>query len=421
MSEQTPAINDPDQIRRERNERLTRVGPGTPMGEYQRRFWHPVAASVELKTNADIPAMPVRILGENLTLFRCQDGSLGLVADRCPHRGAALYHGMVEDECIRCPYHAWKFDKSGQCVDQPGESPASKLKDKIKIKAYPVQELGGLIWAYLGPLPAPLLPRIEYMVREDYDHDVGITRVPCNWLQIAENNVDPVHIEFLHMMFTNYVRSRKGMSTVPLRRHERIDFEVFDYGIIKKRLWEGDREDTPEWTVGHPHLFPQTTMVSYHNGWVQLQIRTPVDDTNTNFYWYNCRPREAGKAANPEVPLWENPWKDEHGNVIPEQINAQDIMVLVSQGPIADRSTENLGETDKGILLYRRTLMQEMDKVVQGEDPLGVIRDPEQNTPWIKLPLEEELGFHMPGVRASAAYDAPEVELSNRYVKDGAK
>ena len=404
--------------RRARNDRLTQVGPCTPMGEYQRRFWHPIAASVELRKDDVLPVMAVKVLGEKLALFRCEDGSVGLVQERCPHRGAAHSYGIVDDGCIRCPYHAWTFDKTGQCVEQPGESPESTMKDRIKIKAYPVQEMGGLVWAYLGPEPAPLLPRIEFMVREDYDHDVGITRVPCNWLQIAENNMDPVHIEFLHMRFTNYVRERMGQSTVPVRKHQKIDFEVFEYGLIKKRLWEGDHEESLEWTVGHPHLFPQTTMVSYHNGWVQLQIRTPVDDTNTNFYWYNCRPRPDGEAPKGEVPLWENAWKDEMGNVMPDLANAQDVMVLVSQGEIADRTLENLGETDKGIVLYRRTLLRELEKVEAGEDPLGVVRDPAKNTPWITLPIEEELGFHLPGVRASSSYDAPEVQLANTYRKE---
>src|SRR5262245_22647514 len=108
-----------DVRRRERSERLTRVGPGTPMGKYQRCFWHPVAASVELKSGPDMPVIPVKLLGERLALFRSEDGSLGLVAERCPHRGAALSYGMVEDDGIRCPYHAWKFDKLGRCVDRP--------------------------------------------------------------------------------------------------------------------------------------------------------------------------------------------------------------------------------------------------------------------------------------------------------------
>ena len=391
----------------ERQERLTRMGPGTPMGNYLRRFWHPIAASVDLKKEAEIPVIPVKLLGEKLALFRCEDGSFGLVQERCPHRGVALSYGMVEDDCIRCPYHAWKFDKSGQCVDQPAESAESTLKDRVKIAAYPVEEMGGLIWAYLGPAPTPLLPRWQYVVREDYKQDIGISRIPCNWLQVAENTMDPTHIEFLHMMYTNYVRRRKGLSTVPLRKHKKLAFELFEYGIIKKRLWEGDTEDSEEWTIGHPQIFPGTAQVSYHHGWVQFQIRVPIDDTNTNVYWYNCRPLELGEEPQAEVPLWENPWANEEGKYMPDQLNAQDMMVMISQGEITDHTQENLAESDLGVVMYRRQLLKEIDKVERGEDPMGVIRNPAKNDPWIELPIEEELSFGFDGVQASAAYIAP--------------
>ena len=143
-------------LTREANERLTRVGPGTPMGKLLRRYWHPVATVARTRRRAG-PA--VTLLGENLALFRCDSGELGLVAQRCPHRGASLAYGIPEDDGLRCPYHGWKFDGGGQCLEQPAEPADSTFKDRVQIPAYPVQELGGLIWAYLGPEPAPLLPR----------------------------------------------------------------------------------------------------------------------------------------------------------------------------------------------------------------------------------------------------------------------
>ncbi len=402
------------EVIRERNKRLTRVGPGTPMGKYLRRFWHPVATSAEIPVDAEMPVIPVKILGEKLALFRSEDGSLGLVSERCPHRGAALSYGMVDGDGVRCPYHAWKFNKAGRCTDTPAESSASTLKDRVSVDAYPVQEMRGLIWAYLGPQPAPLLPNWEFVVREDYDQDIGISKIPCNWLQVAENTMDPVHIEYLHMMYTNYVRRRKGQSEVPIRKHTKMEFEPFEYGIIKKRLWEGDSEDSEEWTIGHPQIFPAAAQVSYHNGWVQFQIRVPIDDTNTVMYWYNCRPLEEG-AGRSEVPhTWDNPWANEEGKYIPEQLNAQDMMVMLSQGEITDHTLENLAESDRGVVLYRRTLLREMDRVERGEDPIGVIRDPAKNTPWIDLPIERELSFGFKGVQASAIYDFPDVDLEKR-------
>ena len=402
----------------EKNVRLTRFDRGTPMGEYLRRFWHPIATSDQIKKGAEVLIIPVKLLGERLALFRCDDGSVGLVAEKCPHRGVALSYGMVEGDCIRCPYHAWKFDKKGQCVDQPGESANSTFKDRIKIAAYPTQEFGGLIWAYMGPLPAPLLPRYEFMVREDYNRDVGISRLPCNWLQVSENTMDPVHIEFLHMMYTNYVRKQKGLSTVPLRKHVKLDFELFPYGIVKKRLWEGDSEDSPEWTVGHPQIFPGTAQVKLCEGWVQYQIRVPIDDTNTYIYWYNCRIQNAENPPRAEVPSWENPWANEEGKYIPEQINAQDCMVMISQGDIADHTLENLGESDRGVVLYRRTLLREIEKVERGEDPMGVIRDEAKNTPWLEMPIEPELSFGFDGVRASALYDSPMSDPTRRRLSE---
>ena len=385
----------------DRYSRLTPVGRDTPMGKYMRFFWHPVSASAQLK---DEP-LRVRILGEKLVLFRTREGMLGLVAERCPHRGTSLACGMIEDGGLRCAYHGWKFDPSGQCLDTPAERPEKKLKDRVKVTAYPVQELGGLVWAYLGAEPVPLLPRYEYLAREDFDHDVGISVLPCNWLQVAENNMDPYHVESLHFRYTNYVHGKLGKPPVPVKHHKKIDFEVFDHGIIKKRLWEGDSEDSEEWRIGHPQIWPGTAIVTYPNGWVQAQIRVPLDDTNTAIYWYNARPRAAGQAPRTEVPVWENPIFDARGNYLTDNLNGQDMMVMLSQGEVSDRTLEHLGESDRGVVLYRKVLLEQLDRVERGEEPMGVVRDPAKNTPYIALPLENHLGYSLSGVKAAPGYD----------------
>jgi 5,5'-dehydrodivanillate O-demethylase len=376
------------------------------MGQYLRRFWYPVAAVADLVRG---PVRPVTILGEKLALFRTDDGAYGLVAERCPHRGASLACGMAEAGGIRCAYHGWKYAPDGRCIDQPAEDPKSRMKDEIRVVAYPAQALGGLVWAYLGPAPAPLLPRWEFMVREDYDKDVGLSRMPCNWLQIAENTMDPLHIEYLHMRYTDYVNRRKGLPPVKVRKHKEIAFDLFEYGINKRRLWEGDSEDSQEWTVGHPQVFPGHAIVAYGGiDWVQYQLRVPVDDTNTIYWWYNARRREPDKAAQAEVPVWDNPWCTPAGDFMPEQLNAQDMMVMITQGPVTDHAQEHLGRSDRGVVLYRDTLLQQMECVARGEDPLGVVRDPAKNTPWIDLPIERHLGYTFSGVQSSAAYDYPE-------------
>jgi 5,5'-dehydrodivanillate O-demethylase oxygenase subunit len=143
---------------------------------------------------------------------------------------------------------------------------------------------------------------------------------------------------------------------------------------------------------------------------VQFQIRVPIDDTNTRLYWYNCRPRKAGQPQQAEVPVWENPWASPDGKYIPDQLNAQDMMVMISQGDITDHTVEHLATSDKGVVIYRRTLLEQIERVERGEDPLGVIRDEAKNTPWINLPIEREISFGFQGVQASAAYDFPDTE-----------
>ncbi len=384
---------------------LTRVGQGTPMGKYMRYFWHPVTPDVNLK---DEPVR-VRLLGEDLVLYRTKSGTLGLVRERCPHRSASLACGMVEKDGIRCAYHGWKFDLSGQCVDTPAEPADSKLKERIHVPSYPVQELGGLIWAYLGELPAPLLPRFEFLVGEQFDRDVGVSIMPCNWLQIAENNMDPYHVEFLHFMYTNYVHEKQGKPLVPIRHHAKVDYEVFEHGIIKKRLWEGESEDSDEWTIGHPQIWPGTAVITYPGGWLQAQIRIPVDDTNTIIYWYNARPRKAGQEPAKHIRVWENPLRDTRGQYLKDNLNGQDLMVMYTQGEIADRGLENLGHSDRGIVLYRRMLLEQLERIERGEEPMGVVRDPKINTPFIVLPLETHVDYDLTNARASPDHGWNEV------------
>ena len=140
----------------EENERLTRVGPGTPMGDLMRRYWHPVAASIELKEN---PTRAVRLLGEDLVLYKDRSGILRLIQESCPHRRVNMLYGIPEQHGLRCPYHGWLFDETGSCLEMPAEAPDSTFKDRVQALSYPVEELGGLIFAYLGPQPVPLLPR----------------------------------------------------------------------------------------------------------------------------------------------------------------------------------------------------------------------------------------------------------------------
>ena len=158
----------------ERNETLTRVGPGTPMGDLLRRYWYPVEISSRLPAH---DLSKVRLLGEDLVLYRLSDGSVHLLEDRCPHRGTALSYGIVEPEGIRCPYHGWLFDGRGSCLEQPGEPADSTFAERVTACAYVARELGGLIFAYIGPEPVPTLPRYDLFCWEDAIRDVGYARI----------------------------------------------------------------------------------------------------------------------------------------------------------------------------------------------------------------------------------------------------
>jgi 5,5'-dehydrodivanillate O-demethylase len=370
-------------------ETLTRVGPGTPMGDLLRRYWLPVAASGDL---APAATRQVRLLGEALMLFRGTDGRLGLVDESCPHRRTSLLYGCVDDQGIRCPYHGWKFDAAGHCLDMPAEPPKTRRLERVRITAYPVAELGGLVFAYLGPMPVPLLPRYDLYVREGVLRDIGYALLPCNWLQIMENSVDPHHVEWLHGHHLAYIRGKKGLSTPAhyRRRQIKTGFDRFEYGIIKRRVLEGGSEADEDWAVGHPLIFPVMLRVGAHRQH-RFQIRVPVDDTHTLHFWYSCYHPAPGTAVphQERIPSYQVPWQDDQGEFIVDFVDGQDIMAWVTQGPIADRTREILGYSDRGIALYRHLLFQQLARVKAGEDPLGIIRDPAKNQ-IIEFPQETE-------------------------------
>jgi 5,5'-dehydrodivanillate O-demethylase len=364
----------------EEQEVLTRVGPGTTMGELLRRYWFPVAASSELPAGT---TRAVRLLGEDLVLFRMTNGELGLVTERCPHRGASLRCGRVDDEGIACPYHGWKFDRQGQCLRMPAEAVQKpRLLERAATRAYLADELGGLVFAYIGPMPAPLLPRYDLFMADNVLRDIGWAMIPCNWLQIMENSVDPAHVEWLHGHNMAAARMDQGKSvpTHYARRHTKIGFDLFHHGIVKRRVLEGGSEADDDWSVGHPLIFPCMLRVGTQ-GQHRFQIRVPVDDTHTLHFWYSCyRPLKGGSApTQTDIPLYEVPWRDAKGNYITDFVDGGDIMVWVTQGPIADRTHELLVGSDQGIVMYRKLLLDQARIVNEGGDPMGVIRDFEEN------------------------------------------
>lgn len=377
-------------LTRELNQQLTRVGPSTPCGDLLRRYWWPVAVAAQLDEE---PVLPVRLLGESLALYRSPAGALGLVAQRCPHRGASLAYGIPEDTGLRCPYHGWIFDSTGACLDMPAEPPGSTFKHRVRIPAYPVRDLGGLIFAYLGPEPVPLLPRWDLLVRDDLTREVGVCHLPVNWLQAVENAMDPAHLEVLHTRYMNYVMRRRGREPVAAERHHlKMEFDVWEFGISKRRLLEGDPEDSDEWRIGHPVIFPSLLSLGGEPR-PRLGFRVPVDDDHTVVYQYFTTTRQPGEPAQESMPFYDIPIAHDDGSLIVDTVIGQDNMAIITQGAITDRTTERLGTTDKGIVLYRQILLEQIEKAQRGEDPMGVIRDPARNEPMISVPREGSAFF----------------------------
>jgi 5,5'-dehydrodivanillate O-demethylase len=375
----------------EENELLTRIGPGTRMGALMRRYWQPIGTAGEMREKW---TKRIRILGEDLVLFRNRGGSFGLIAEKCPHRNASFAYGIPTEDGIRCPYHGWKFDASGSCIDQPNEPDGSTFAGKTKTTAYPVEELGGLLWAYMGPLPAPLIPRLDGLVAEGTIRILGSAVIPCNWLQIMENSLDAVHTEWLHGHFFEFVKEAEGLKVSFTQKHKKIGFDEFEHGIVKRRVLEGHSEEDDDWKIGHPVIFPNALAIGnaspqWHE--YRFQFRVPIDDTHTQHYWFGAfvLPNGAQAPAHllDRVHEYETPIFQPNGDFMLDSIHGQDIMAWVTQGPIADRSRESLGSTDKGITTYRRMLLRELKRIEEGHDPKNVIRDPAQNG-TIVLPLE---------------------------------
>ena len=363
----------------EKNRLLTRVGPGTPMGDLLRRYWMPIAGISEFEQRH---TKPVRLLGEDLVLYKDLSGTFGLIDRHCPHRRADLAHGIAEKNGLRCNYHGWAFDASGQCVEQPFEDtafPGKNIKCSIQTRSYPVELKAGLVWAYLGPQPAPLVPDWEPFSRDNGFVQVVLAEVPCNWLQCQENSIDPVHFEWMHENWG--ARQRQGTDAVYGPKHLKLDFEDFEFGFVYKRVREDTDEQHPYWTIGRTALWPNAFFLGEHFEW-----RVPIDDENTlSVVWkFSHVPKDREPYVQERIPAWTGPVKDEDGDWITSHVMNQDFVAWVGQGVIADRTREHLGASDKGVVMMRRRFMEELERVAAGGEPKGLIRDPAKN---VRVPL----------------------------------
>jgi len=356
------------------NRLLTRVGPGTPMGDLLRRYWQPIAGESEFET---MDTKAVRLMGEDLVLYKDHGGNFGLVDRHCPHRRADMSYGMVEACGLRCSYHGWLFDRDGSCLDQPYEetaNPGGRYKQRVTIKAYPVRALAGLLWTYMGPAPAPELPDWEPFSWPNGFRQIVISELPCNWLQGQENSIDPIHFEWMHANWSVRLRGQKGPYGP---RHLKIDFREFDFGYTYNRIREDTDEHHPLWTVGRACLWPNGVFTGDH-----FEYRVPVDDTHMlSVAWFFTRvPRDSEPYVQESIPTWHGPIRDADGRWITSHVMNQDFVAWIGQGPISDRTQEHLGVSDKGVAIMRRQFLRDIERVRRGEDPKAILRDPAANT-----------------------------------------
>ncbi|MBM4260433.1 MAG: Rieske 2Fe-2S domain-containing protein [Deltaproteobacteria bacterium] len=362
------------------NELMTRVGPGTPAGGALRKYWLPVGFCHEITSEA--PKL-VRWLGEDLLLFRDEFGRVGLTEPNCPHRGTSLDYGWIEGGGIRCCYHGWVFDVQGNCLEQPGEPPGSTFKDRIKIKAYPVRELGGMIWAYMGKGTAPELPNYHFLVRDDGARNfTGYVR-ECNYMQQLENALDPVHATILHG------RPVHGFPAAP-EWMETPDFNVtmtdtMAYYVARRM---GPKPDT-EWHREVAYVPP--IMAVHHGGtlpgdplaeFVDVAWRMPIDDFSTRTFTLKFFPYTDGKRGNPEKEVRPKPpplMRGTRRQWDMATIGGQDNAAQVSQGAIVDRSQEHLGFSDRGVILVRKLWKNIVEASERGEELPNLIRDQARN------------------------------------------
>ena len=390
-------------LTKENNETISRIGPGTPMGEVMRRYWMPAMLSEELE-EIDGPPKRVRLLGEDLVAWRDSEGKIGLMQNSCPHRGASMFFGRNEEAGLRCVYHGWKFDITGACVDMPNEPAESNFKHKIKATAYPAEERGGVIWAYMGPADKqPPLPGYEWARLPKGHSFISKTFEDCNWLQALEGGIDSSHSSFAHRTFSNDkatgLRSFRNRSTAP-----RLEVVTTLWGYTYASL-RHLQEENQDYVRCYQFVMPFQQMRAggiegmVDRVWVNGHLWVPIDDYNTYAYnfqyardggpmdkqqWLN---NEHGAGRGPQdflpgpdyklIANSSNDWQIDR--TMQKNINftgitgtnTQDFALQVTMGPVYDRTKEHLGSADTAIIAARRLLLKAVADVQAGHDPQG--------------------------------------------------
>ena len=388
----------------EENELLTQTSPGTPAGEYFRRFWLPALLASEVPT-PDGPPVRVRLLGEDLVAFRDTQGRVGLIDEFCPHRRASLFWGRNEECGLRCVYHGWKFDVNGACVDLPNEPPEYGFENKIRSTSYPTREYGGLIWAYMGPADqVPALPKLEWARVPDAHRYISKRFQETNYLQAIEGGIDSSHSNFLHASLEafrvtdSYVAKVGKSSNLRAKYHlldkaPRFTVKKTDYGLVIAVRRNAD-DDAYYWRMTQ-FLLPSHTMIPYQKGHsIHGHCWVPRDEETCWVWTMSWNPEEPLSQEDRDAianetfvhakvePVTFRPLrnKDNHYGIDRELqrsatmtgihgFAAQDQALQESMGPAVDRTRERLGTSDTAIIATRRLLLQEIRALQQGHEP----------------------------------------------------
>ena len=410
------------------NERLTRVGRGTPMGELQRRYWLPVVLSRELP-EPDCPPVRIRLLGEDLIGFRDTAGAVGLVDAFCPHRRAPMFFGRNEECGLRCVYHGWKFDVNGNCVDMPSEPPDSLFKQKVTITAYPTFEGAGMVWAFLGaPERQPPIPDFEFLRAPETHVHATRTVEACNWLQALEGGIDTSHTSSLHAD----IRKRKEQQQLKqLDRAPKIDVEKTEYGYRYAGL-----RFVPGRVYGrvYHYVLPAVQLRGSVTAWetggglrdvptLRGHFWVPMDDVTTNVFnfMYSYDPEiplsqqfreevdiQSGHSADGFIPGTFRPRQNASNDYCIDRrvqkyetftgikgVNMQDFAMQEGMGPIVDRTREHLGMSDRAIIAARQVLLDALQVAESGGTPGGVDPASYRNIRAVDLEIPEGIPWQV--------------------------
>jgi 5,5'-dehydrodivanillate O-demethylase len=374
------------------NSLICQVGYGTPGGSLLRRYWHPLAIAKELSD--DNPTKFVRVLGEDLVLFRDKSGRTGLIADHCPHRGASLLYGRVEERGISCAYHGWLMDCGGNILETPPERNEAIIRS-VRTVAYPTLVAMGMIWGYLGPDPAPVLPHFDMFNRRDGQYRISeFPRLDANWFTAAENAVDSTHLQILHQAPPFAKEVPENTTRGFIDDIESSEYYEVSYGIMKKRTYKDGVVDE------HPMVFP-LWLRTRNSMW----MRTPIDDEHTMHWTLSFEKNETGAEEEQEPRVeYVAPLKEPAEAVHPVarfEVPArrgwplsEDVVMWETQGTIPDREIEHLADSDRGVVMLRRMTLENIRRVERGEDPIGVYRDSDHEV--IDTHFDRSVSMHYP-------------------------